>query len=731
MSSQIVVIEPFRYLPTGPLQLLDINSNFSDADWITAALPDFQKNKINLAESGIVFTSNPDGDFDIGPTDIVYFSQTTVPLNNNADSEFRFPRGLLNSIDKSKVTGVRFKIVATATCTFKVAAIRLIQQNWVYAPIDIDTVNERLEYPVSLTGDPNLDSAFPETVIDSEPPEFPIVWRSSSISSIHDPQPVDTNGSVFFRSGSLTETVETESDLIANEIALYFREKSADYYTQLDLNSGFTQEDLNALGFQPDFGESLYESRLQSDLEVLTQDDLNRATQGELERLQDDFSFSWIRAHLQWTDTSAYLSLKDSEGNGYSFNDFEIEPNKYYVAFFKVEENTMAFTIYGSDHLGTINYKNVVFDTGNILDDGFVKRHKGRFGWYAKLLDGDAFVENIRMRGVSHGEYRSHAFNSLTPVVGGKITMDGTLNRDLYNGIKAAPWGGKVSLDTAKSTSKEAVKVQIVPGTSLQGATTNPVYLDDFDNTTLKFRLWYPSSSIRLGAKLEIFLLGENIRVNTLKLPKFIPDQWNDISIDLSSLGKRIQTGPYSIAWIQTLSTVDTTFWIDQVHINARMVSWSGRGSRGDAFKLNVPSWTPMKDTVNEEFGGTVFADRGPEFQVRAQARQYDARISSIKSQPKYAELGRFVWSEDKILPSSPTASFSSSIDQKKVLFDGTGSTDPKRIVIWEWSFDDGTQDVGRKVSHTYNKAGTYTVTLTVTNVQGIKNSITQTIVIV
>jgi PKD repeat protein len=58
------------------------------------------------------------------------------------------------------------------------------------------------------------------------------------------------------------------------------------------------------------------------------------------------------------------------------------------------------------------------------------------------------------------------------------------------------------------------------------------------------------------------------------------------------------------------------------------------------------------------------------------------------------------------------------------IAFDGTWSQDPDgTIVSYAWDFGDGAKDVGAKVSHTYEDEGVYTVTLTVTDDDGLTDS--------
>ncbi|WP_210480609.1 PKD domain-containing protein [Naasia sp. SYSU D00948] len=79
----------------------------------------------------------------------------------------------------------------------------------------------------------------------------------------------------------------------------------------------------------------------------------------------------------------------------------------------------------------------------------------------------------------------------------------------------------------------------------------------------------------------------------------------------------------------------------------------------------------------------------------------------------------------DKALPANtaPTASFSFSSTDRSASFDASASADADgSITSYAWSFGDGSTGTGATPSHTYAKAGTYSVKLTVTDNRGATN---------
>jgi subtilisin family serine protease len=71
----------------------------------------------------------------------------------------------------------------------------------------------------------------------------------------------------------------------------------------------------------------------------------------------------------------------------------------------------------------------------------------------------------------------------------------------------------------------------------------------------------------------------------------------------------------------------------------------------------------------------------------------------------------------------APVASFTASCPKGRSTFDATGSTDDRGIVSYRWDFGDGSSAQSgsglSRVTYKYARAGSYTVTLTVTDTAG------------
>ncbi|HYT09961.1 MAG TPA: LamG-like jellyroll fold domain-containing protein [Mycobacteriales bacterium] len=77
-----------------------------------------------------------------------------------------------------------------------------------------------------------------------------------------------------------------------------------------------------------------------------------------------------------------------------------------------------------------------------------------------------------------------------------------------------------------------------------------------------------------------------------------------------------------------------------------------------------------------------------------------------------------------------PTAAFTVSCTGLDCSVDGSGSADAEGTISYLWSFADGTTATGLSPSHTYAAAGTYRITLTVTDAGGLTDVTTRTVTV-
>ncbi|ROR67375.1 PKD domain-containing protein [Agrococcus jenensis] len=80
----------------------------------------------------------------------------------------------------------------------------------------------------------------------------------------------------------------------------------------------------------------------------------------------------------------------------------------------------------------------------------------------------------------------------------------------------------------------------------------------------------------------------------------------------------------------------------------------------------------------------------------------------------------------------APTATFQATADLLAASFDAAGSSAAggSTITSYDWQFGDGASGTGVAPTHTYGEAGTYAVTLTVTDGRGLSDAITQEITV-
>lgn len=80
--------------------------------------------------------------------------------------------------------------------------------------------------------------------------------------------------------------------------------------------------------------------------------------------------------------------------------------------------------------------------------------------------------------------------------------------------------------------------------------------------------------------------------------------------------------------------------------------------------------------------------------------------------------------------PIAPVANFSSEIDFLTVMFTDLSTDNNEDIMSWSWNFGDDETSMIQNPSHTYSEAGTYDVSLTTTDSEGLSHTTTQSVTV-
>ncbi|MFE1646131.1 PKD domain-containing protein, partial [Microbacterium sp. P01] len=188
------------------------------------------------------------------------------------------------------------------------------------------------------------------------------------------------------------------------------------------------------------------------------------------------------------------------------------------------------------------------------------------------------------------------------------------------------------------------------------------------------------------------------------------------------------------------------TYWkgsIDEVAVYAAPLSASQvlahfqQGSLGFVNQSPTPAFSSIVNDLAVSFDGTPSTD--PEGAIASFTWNFGDGASATGATPShtYATPGTYevtlktvdqlgasasLTQEVVVLApnTAPTAAFTTAADKLKLSVDGRTSSDADgAIASYSWAYGDGTTGSGSTAEHTYAAAGTYTVTLTVTDDRG------------
>jgi PKD repeat protein len=286
-----------------------------------------------------------------------------------------------------------------------------------------------------------------------------------------------------------------------------------------------------------------------------------------------------------------------------------------------------------------------------------------------------------------------------------------TFNRTVTNGLGTADVGGAwstVGAATAFSVAPGAAAYRLAAGAQLTG------FLPSAPRTDADVLAAVSLNAVPVGGAVYIMVQGRRVSSGNEYNAKMLINADRSVTIRVSRLVGNVETalaGPIKIAGLtytagmvlnvrlQVTGTSPTT---------ARARVWAASGTEPTTWQVSGTDATAALQVAGP-VGLTAYMSGA------VAPNPMIVSFSGLTAKPTAVATNQ-----------PPTAVFTSSCTQLSCTFSGGGSSDPDGTVSnWSWDFGDSATGSGSTVVHAYVVAGTYQVTLTVTDNQGAPNSIT------
>lgn len=643
--------------------------------YVSLSLPAFPAADLTLASCHLDLAN---GDFSTGTIASVAFSASTISLTGGGDVEASFPLSAFSALDLTAITGVRFRLTATTSCTFRCLAIRAMVPSWLFAPIDQNTEYPTIVPTVPPTGTATPSYTFPAS--SSPATAWPmLLWAA------------DQAGDPAIKDASVSFFVDTGQSLATNAFTVLFRELA------------FVYTDLTTF-------------------DTMTMGELDGTMADGTPAMIDDYAdTNSIQITLNWGASSS-VTFGNQSGAKYTLTSWTPSPNTTYYCVVTLSGGTARFIAYVASPTGSelVAFSASAFDSTIIVDPYLFQRRMGRLGWYAVLGDGNSGIRKIRPVRTTYSVYESLPLLSDTPVKGVRLYADTTPDVELFEGGFATVNNSTITIDTIKSNSGQSFRIDCSGAQPNQGIVTSIMRFEDFADTIITFNILAP-----LTVTLQGFLYSSQGLAYPLPLGPFPINHWTPQQIDLSVLAPVIAPGPWQL-YIITADTDARTWYIDKLSVRAKSVAWFATSGVGPSL--------PFGDAINDPYDGLTL-NPGNALQVRADALTQSASISRVQVLPQYAQLGNIQWlsGSDSIGIPRPTASYvtifrtATLITGNTFAFSYTTVIDnqghdpggPISIVSQLWSFGDGTTSTLASPSHTYATDAVWIATLQITDSLG------------
>ena len=429
--------------------------------------------------------------------------------------------------------------------------------------------------------------------------------------------------------------------------------------------------------------------------------------------------------YLTWIASSDNVSVEGYNlyrngefiGNtaGTAYNDKNAEPgyHEYYVEAFDNEGNNSLF----SDSI----YADNMPPKKPVLHISEVTPVRITFKW-----DSEDNVEIDHFEIYKNGEFFRNTDSSEctdTQVIAG-------YEYSYY--VVAIDTSGNVSetSDTKKITAKndEEKPEIVIPEQTLteSNKALRITCIDDVLLLSLTAEIKSPSSDIWIS--LEPELLSQKSQIVNLDLSGYLTNSGEyNIRISVADAAGNTETTESKFNYAKNeMSKFEVTTVVDGCSVR---LDWTSASSSSNVYyeiRRKDANGTE-KYIATTRAGELSYTDNGlyPLAEYSYFVVAHDENMYSTASNTVSVTSGK-----DTIAPIAHAGNSSVTIAEQSVKFDGSQSQDNYGIKEYSWDFGDGNTAVGKSSSHIYSEAGTYTVTLSVTDESGNSGTDTTTVTV-
>lgn len=292
-----------------------------------------------------------------------------------------------------------------------------------------------------------------------------------------------------------------------------------------------------------------------------------------------------------------------------------------------------------------------------------------------------------------------------------------------------------------------------------QSVVNGPQYYSDFSNTEQKVALLYKSSVATVKSARIILTANDYDFAGRPPMEVQLTTTLNGVTQDLVVIVLHMKSGADGASWQRRQnagaalkSYLDSTWptqkvivlgdWNDDVDTSIlagsptpyqNFVSDSARyryplkalSDAGGTSEVNYTGSLIDQQLVTNELLADYVTGSGTVFR----ADQYVASYGTTTTD-HYPTITRYTVSGGGTGNSAPTASFTNACTNLACTFTDASTDADGTVTGWSWTFGDGTTASAQNPAHTYAAAGSYTVTLTVTDNAGATGTTSRTVTV-